>query len=167
MSDLQLRLALRAYDADPGYQTAAAFIAIYRRTHALPTDWITLRQDIGRQLEQENTDFHDQNTLTYDLTMFLPEEEGDEEIYDEVINWVETVASFSHNSHFVWEHIVYLGRLYDHGPHHLADDADPRNFARSRIEGFANEVIPTPEILVPVIERAMRLGAWYIAFNTG
>jgi len=167
MSDLQLRLALRAYDAYPTFQNAAAFIREYHKAFA-DTDWTSLRQDINRQLGQENTGFRDQGTLTYDLINFFPDNEEEQEIYDEITDWVETVASFSHNSsEYVWEHLVYLGALYDSGPHQLVDDADPSNFARTRAEGSAPHLIPTPEPLVPIIEEAMRLGAWYIAFNAG
>ena len=167
MSDLELRLALRAYEADPSYENAAIFIRLYQRTGS-ETDWIGLRQGIDRQLEREGG-FHDMATLTFDLTQLWDDDTTYQESrtarvvlsVPDLVDWVESVASFSHNSEYNWEHIVYLGGLYD-----LAEDTNPGNFAMERREN-SRVIIPTPPILIPIIEEALRLGAWYIAFNSG
>lgn len=161
MSDLELRLALHAYEAEPSYENAAAFIRLYQRVSESGADWIDLRRAIDKQLEREG-DFHDMATLTFDLTQLW----DDDTTYQESMDWVESVASFSHNSAYNWEHIVYLGRLYDGGPGDLAEDTNPENFATEQSEN-SRVIIPTPTILISIIEEAMRLGAWYIAFNSG
>jgi hypothetical protein len=178
---LELRLALRAYQLEPTHQNAAAFMAVYARSHLIETDWISVRQNIDRQL-RENTYFYDMAVLAYDLTNLdfgTDDEEEIEQLHLEAVNWVEHVASFSHNSTHNWEHIIYLGYLHDRGADGLSDVQDPRHFARPRRIGdtdpdllfgggpLVDGIFPTPEILVPIIEEAIQLGAWYISFNTG
>lgn len=166
MSDFQLRLAFRNYQADPTPENAEAFIAAYTRSHTIETlepsqtDWVALRSQLEQELQNEppiyDANFNHLEVLAYDLSG-LQEELDNENELEVIYNWIEDVASFTHTSASNWEFIIYLGLLWEKG-------YGPGYFAMTRREGLEYDVIPTPPALIPIIVEARRLGAWYVSF---
>jgi hypothetical protein len=155
MSDLEVRFLERAFDRDPSPQNAYRLVAAYRRMRGLG--------------ESHSDDFHDMNVLTYDIGNLDVDEEREEEI----TTWISRVRSFSHSDINIWEPIIYIGMLHTGED----EDGDPVNTDdieqafRVRI-GYPDMIaglppLPTPPELIPIIVRALELGAWYISFNIG
>lgn len=181
MSDFEIRLAQRIYDAEPTLENAERLIAAYRRSEEPPPDWRELRDQIDRELNQ-TSDFHDMDVLGYDLTNLACYDDEDDARMQEIMAWIEAVASFVHTGMYNWEYLVYVGTLDN-------EDIDVRGFRNIRNadaiharlptnhEWFAiletmhspntPVTLPTPPELIPIIESAYNHGAVYLAFNIG
>lgn len=169
MSDLEIRLRERIFSSEPTLENANLLIAAYQRgSELLAHDWNSIRESINTELRAYN--FNDMHILSYDLTNLCPEDCEDRHIA--TMNWLEAVASFVNTNQFNWEYILYIGLLYQ-------SEIDIKSFARVRwsqtsaaqealgpgaVEG---SLLPTPPELIPIIQQALELGAWYISFNTG
>ena len=181
MSDFEIRLLQRAYDREPTMENAERLIAAYRRAEGAPPSWRELRDQIDRELEH-TSDFHDMDVLSYDLTGLSCYDDEDESRLQEIMTWIEAVASFRYVGDYNWEYLIYLGTLDN-------EDVDVKEFRDVRdVDALHSRLphghdwfqiletmhspltqvyLPTPPELIPIIESAYNHGAVYLAFNIG